>query len=108
MSKCRNNGTCSINNDGSTVCTCIDVNDCPSAAEKICGSNRVTFKNICHLKATACKRGASIYVKKYGSCCKLYISVLYKLTHIHIQFVGVENHLITILRRYSHSTDCLI
>jgi hypothetical protein len=70
VSNCRNNGTCRSKEDGSTACACPVVTDCPKATKKVCGSNRETFKNECHLRVTACKQGAPIYVKKPGECCE--------------------------------------
>lgn len=68
VSSCRNNGTCSVKDDGSTACACPLAKNCPKTTKQVCGSNRQTFQNECHLRATACATGTPIYVKKPGSC----------------------------------------
>ena len=51
---------------GKRHCKCIQA--CTSEQAEVCGSDRRTYRNECHLKRTACVNKENVHVLKHGSC----------------------------------------
>lgn len=54
------------------ICVCSNL--CPSTTSEVCGSDNVTYQNVCYMKALACKRERDVFIKKTGPCYRPIIS----------------------------------
>lgn len=50
-------------------CVCPTIKDCNSRHnEAVCGSDKVTYPNYCHLQRTVCSQTTHVYLSRNGSC----------------------------------------
>jgi hypothetical protein len=55
--KCRTTETCAVDSIGKAHCQCMDVADCPSKLNPVCGSDGKNYNNTCIMKLKSCKEG---------------------------------------------------
>ena len=51
-------------------CQCPTEEDCPRDFEPVCGSDNMTYINLCRMRVEACKKGDTIVMAKKGVCGK--------------------------------------
>ena len=61
---------CANKPDGSTVCECPRIDECPDVTDPVCGTNGKTYENECKLKAQSCADGKDVNLKHKGDCGK--------------------------------------
>lgn len=47
---------------------CVCSNLCSANASEVCGSDGITYTNVCYMRALSCKRGDDVKMKKRGPC----------------------------------------
>ncbi|XKL68116.1 hypothetical protein PGB90_003607 [Kerria lacca] len=62
---CAYDAHCEVEND-KAICKC--KTECPNAEEPICGTDGVTYRNLCNLRATACQNKLNIRVQHPSEC----------------------------------------
>ena len=65
--KCSMYSNCEVQN-GVGVCVC--PTKCSSIFKPVCGSNKKTYYNYCHLKVDSCEKKVDIAIIKKGVCSK--------------------------------------
>ena len=59
-------GSCSVDEQGSTKCSCPGAYKCPKGT--VCASNGLTYGDECKMKIEACKQGKKMKVVHKGAC----------------------------------------
>ncbi|XP_015598499.1 agrin isoform X2 [Cephus cinctus] len=63
---CAWGASCVVSENGRAQCQCPV--ECPSDSAPICGSDDVTYMNVCHLRQASCQRRKNTRVKHKGAC----------------------------------------
>ncbi|XP_065218165.1 agrin-like isoform X2 [Planococcus citri] len=63
---CAYDAVCVLEPNGRPVCRC--PSDCPLTESPVCGTDGVTYKNLCTLRSTACQNKLNIRVQHGGEC----------------------------------------
>ena len=75
---CENYAECKVSSNDQTGCQCQKT--CTNEPYPVCGSNRLTYPNLCSLKRDSCLKQELISVKNSGSCSKS-IFCLFMITY---------------------------
>lgn len=55
---------------GIATCTCPDPNACGDSKNRVCGTDGLSYDNICQLTAAACERYHEVRVRHGGLCIR--------------------------------------
>ena len=61
-------GSCSVDDEGSTKCSCPGAYSCPPGI--VCGSDGLDYGNECKMKTKSCKERKELVVVNKGACSK--------------------------------------
>ncbi len=67
-------GSCSVDKQGSTKCSCPEAYSCPNGI--VCASDGLTYGDECKMKIEACKKKKELVVVNKGACGKYYLTVV--------------------------------
>ena len=76
INKCSYHAECKAVNRMISQCVCPHLGDCPKNPSFVCGSDKITYRNICTLKAIACRLKLDIEVSAAGFCSKLSLALI--------------------------------
>lgn len=68
--RCSNGEKCVVSIIQQPSCQCPKEEDCPRDFEPVCGSDNMTYINLCRMRVEACKKGQIILMDKSGVCGK--------------------------------------
>lgn len=68
--RCPDGEKCVVNIIEGPSCRCPTEEDCSRDFEPVCGSDNITYINLCRMRVEACKKGETIVMAKKGVCGK--------------------------------------
>ena len=67
---CKYYSYCLVPPSGIATCTCPDRNACGDSKNRVCGTDGLSYDNICQLTAAACERYHEVRVRHGGLCIR--------------------------------------
>ena len=67
-------GSCSVDEQGSTTCSCPEAYSCPQGI--VCASDGLSYRDECSMKKDACKKNKQLVVVNKGACSKWLTAVV--------------------------------
>ena len=68
--ECKFYSYCTVPPSGIATCKCPDPAACGNSRNRVCGTDALSYDNICHLTAAACKRYHEVRVLHAGLCIR--------------------------------------